>query len=198
MRGIATIDRQPGCQQIAVWITSRTGNYASHGNAVVIDSLSDSDAVQTVRSLTRHAIVHATDGSVIDGLPLEGVPLRKADFADLVTETEEVQAAILAAIAAYKTRTRAGAVVSPTFPTSPIPDDFQPEVDEASRRAFAAANYACSAWRVWLATDDERRKRTVQPRTGSSPWMMPIEMNSQTAPDFPPKFSDRLRVQALV
>ena len=95
MRGIATIDRQPGSRAagqpgsdtIALWVTSSSeGMRGRHVNAVVIDSNTDPDASEKLRSLTRSSLVLLTDGSTLDGLPVEGGVLTTADIDDLVAQ----------------------------------------------------------------------------------------------------------------
>lgn len=87
MRGIATIDRQPGSDTIALWVTSSSeGMRGRHVNAVVIDSNTDPDASEKLRSLTRSSLVLLTDGSTLDGLPVEGGVLTTADIDDLVAQ----------------------------------------------------------------------------------------------------------------
>jgi hypothetical protein len=198
MRGIAVIDRQAGAAQIAVWITSRDGALASSTNAVVIDAKGDPDAVEKVRSLTRCCAVLATDGTTLDGLPIDAKPLTVADVGGLLDEVEEQQARILEAITDYKRRTRSKTLIEPTFPARPAHEDFTPSEDTASQRAFTTANLVGRAWSTWLKTDEERRRRTQQPKTGKTPWIMPEEMNSPTVPDFPEQFAARLHEQPLV
>jgi hypothetical protein len=198
MRGIAVIDRQPGEAQIAVWITSRSGVQAANVNAVVIDVDADPDAEEKLRSLTRCSVVLATDGTKLDGLPIEGEPLSVADVDVLLDEVEAQQASILDAITDYKRRTRSKALIEPTFPTRPAREDFTPSEDTASQRAFTTANFVGRAWSAWLKTDEERRRRTEQPKTGKTPWIMPEDMNSATVPDFPKQFATRLHEQPLV
>lgn len=198
MRGIAVIDKQAGAAQIAVWITSRNGAQASNTNAVVIDADGDPDAVKKVGSLTRCCVVLATDGTKLDGLPIEGEPLSAADVDVLLDEVEGQQARILEAIADYKHRTRSKALIEPTFPARPAREDFTPSEDTASQRAFTTANFVGRAWSTWLKTDEERRRRTEQPKTGKTPWIMPEDMNSATVPDFPAQFAKRLHEQPLV
>ena len=84
------------------------------------------------------------------------------------------------------------------FPPAPSAEDFSPDQDTASRRAFVLANYVGRVWGSWLKTDDERRKRTVQPKTGVTPWIMPECMNEQSTPDFPSGFAARVIEQPLV
>ena len=83
MRGIATIDRQPGSDSIAVWVTQRSAVEVFNTNACEIDAAKDPSAAEKVRSLTRCCAVLLTDGSVIDGLPVEGGPLTTADIDNL-------------------------------------------------------------------------------------------------------------------
>jgi hypothetical protein len=198
MRGIAVIDRQVGASQIAVWVTSRAGAQAGNGNAVVIDAESDPDAVEKVRSLTRCCAVLATDGTTLEGLTIEGEPLRVADVGLLLDEVEAQQARIVEAIADYKRRTRSNALIEPTFPVRPRLEEFTPLEDTASQRAFTTANLVCRAWSTWLKTDEERRRRTKQPKSGKTPWIMPDDMNSATVPDFPKQFAARLHERPLV
>lgn len=198
MRGIAVVDRQAGASQIAVWITTRGGAQASNTNAVVIDIEGDPDAVKKVRSLSRCCAVLATDGTTLDGLPIEGEPLSVADVNVLLDEVEAQQARILKAITEYKRRTRSKALIEPTFPARPAHEAFKPTEDTASQRAFTTANFVGKAWSTWLKTDEERRRRTEQPKTGKTPWIMPEEMNSATVPDFPEQFASRLYEQPLV
>lgn len=199
MRGVATIDRQPDSSTIAVWVTSRSlGDAASNVNAVVIDTAEDPDATEKLRSLTRCCVVLATEGTTLDELPIEGEPLRVADLDTLAAEIAEQQRRIVEAIQLHKARTRSKTLTEPTFGDPVRVEDFTATEDTASARAFALANFAGRIWTSWLRTDDERRKRTVQPKTNASPWIMPEDMNSQTTPDFPAKFAAGLREQALV
>lgn len=198
MRGITTIDRQPGSDTTAIWVTSRRNLTADHMNAVVIDSSRDPDSTEKVRSLTRCSVVLATEGTVLDDMPIDGDPLMTSDLSALLKETEDTQQAILDAISTHKRKTRSSSLLSPTFPASPVLDGFRPETDDASARAFATANYVRAVWTIWLSTDEERRRRTTQPRTGASPWIMPDSMNGPIVPDFPPRFASRLIEQALV
>lgn len=199
MRGIATIDRQPDSDRIAVWVTSRTEPAkAGHVNAVVIDMAGDPEALGKVRSLTRCCVVLVTDGTDVQGLPIEGEPLTVRDVEELVAETERTQAAVIDAIGDYKRRTRSKNLVEPVFPVSPAPSDFRPDEDAAPARAFATANYVSRAWTLWLRTDEERRRRTTHPRTGETPWIMPDSMNTPSLEPFPGEFASRLHEQALV
>src|SRR5262245_48649589 len=197
--GIATIDRQPYSCTIAVWLTTRSMPLeARHTNAVVIDLVNDPLATKKVRSLTRCYVVLATEGSSLDGMPIDGKPMTVADMAGLLAEAEAQQVRILAAVDEFKQGTRSRNLVEPTFPVSPNVEDFVPAEDTASSRALATANYLRRVWTVWLKTDEQRRRRTVQPKTGKTPWIMPAALNGSIVPDFPAEFARRLRVQPLV
>ncbi|WP_460844798.1 hypothetical protein [Nocardioides ultimimeridianus] len=165
---------------------------ASHVNAVVMEAEA-ADTHEKVRSLTRSCVVLATDGSTLDGLPVEGAVLHTSDLDHLLDETAVQQNRIVDAIRSYR-----GSLVVPTFPDRPEPRDFQPTEDTASARAFAAASYLRAAWHAWLKTEDERVRRTIQPRTGKTPWIMPEDMNSPVVATFPEAFAARLTEQALV
>lgn len=197
MRGIAVVDRQLDAEQIAVWTTSRDGARATNVNAVVIDANNDPDAMPKLLSLVHRCVVLKTEGTTLDGLPIEGETLDVADVASLLDEVEAQQSQILDAIAAYRRATRSSTLVTPTFLARPAPEDFAPAEDTPSRRALAAANYFGRSWTTWLETDEERRRRTVQPTKGTTPWIMPESMNGATVPDFPEAFAGRLHVQCM-
>jgi len=199
VQGIATIDRQPGSETIVVWVTKRLEPLrADNTNAVAIDAASDPKAMDKVHSLTRCCAVLVTEGSVLEGLPVEGEPLTVADIDALVAETEAHQQAILDAVSAYKRRTRSANLKDPTFPKSPAVADFTPSDDSPSQRALGTANYVGRAWSAWLKTDEERRRRTARPKTGETPWMMPDELNSPEVALLPAKLVARFREQPLV
>jgi hypothetical protein len=199
MRGIATVDRQPGGDRIAVWVTTARDARAWHVNAVEIEAADDETEVhEAVSSLTRCSAVLVTEGTTLDGLPVDGTPLTVSDVEDLVTATEALQDAIVQAITDFKRSTRSTSAKLPTFPGSPKAADFLPDEDTASGRAFATANFLAKAWSLWLATDEERRRRTVRPRTGETPWIMPPSMTSAQIALFPESFAARVHEQPLV
>lgn len=195
MRGVAVVDYQPNAGQLAVWIAARDGNQATNVNAVVIDMQDDPEATTKVHSLVHRCVVVGTEGTTLDGLPIEGNALGVADVSALLDEVEAQQSRILDAIADHKRRTRSTSLVEPTFPTRPAADDFVPVEDTASQRALSMANYFGRSWSAWLKTDEERRRRTVQPATGTTPWIMPESMNAATVSDFPEGFAGRLHIQ---
>lgn len=197
MRGIAVVDRQIDSEQIAVWNTSRDGARATHVNAVVIDANNDLDAKTKVLALVSRCVVLKTEGTTLDGLPIEGDALTAADVTALLDEVEAQQSRILEAIADYGRATRSRILVAPTFPARPALGDFAPAEDLPSFRALATADYFARSWTTWLVTDEERRRRTVQPATGTTPWIMPESMNGDTVPDFPEAFAGRLYVQGI-
>lgn len=199
MLGFTTIDSQPGRSQIAVWRTSRIQELqVGHVNAVVIDVEADPDVEKKVHSLTRESAVLLTDGSTISGLPIAGTPATTADLGDLLAEIAERQAAIVEAVAAYKRKSRSKTLIDPEFPDPPIAAHFEASDDTSPARALAQANFARAVWMSWLKTDDERRRRTVQPRTEITPWIMPEELNAPNVPDLPARFAARIQLQPAV
>lgn len=146
MRGVAVVDHQPNAGQVAVWITARDGDQATNVNAVVIDVNSDPEAMTKVLSLVHRCVVLGTEGTTLDGLPIEGDALGVADVSALLDEVEAQQSRILDAIADHKQRTRSRSLVEPTFPARPAVDDFVPAEDTASQRALATANYFGRSW----------------------------------------------------
>jgi hypothetical protein len=198
MRGIATIDRQFGGDAVAVWVTTAKGTQAWHVNAVEIAAEDEAEVHEAVSSLTRCSAVLVTEGSHLDGLPVDGTPLTMADIEDLVTATEAQQDAILLAIKDFKRSAKSASVKLPTFQLSAKAADFAADDDTASGRAFATANFLAKAWTAWLNTDEERRRRTAKPKTGETPWIMPPAMNSPWVDLFPEAFAPRVHVQPLV
>ncbi|MBC7275682.1 hypothetical protein [Nocardioides sp.] len=194
--GIATIDRQPGSNQIAVWVTNNSGR-VHHSNAVVIDAVNDPDTVEKVRSLTRCCVVLTTDGSTLEGLPITGA-LTVGDIDRMLDDVDEWQDRIRSALAAHRKKTRSRTLVDPEFSPRPVLADLEAANNTPPGRAFALASYAAAAWSNWLQTDLERRRRTVQPRTGKSPWIMPEDMSDQTSPVFPERFAAGLAEQPMV
>ena len=198
MRAIATIDRQPGSDTVTIWLTKRTELLrADHTNAVAIDLGADV-ALEKVRSLTRGCAVLLTEGSNLEGLPIQGEPLTVADIDRLVAATEAHQQSILDAVSAYRRRTRSSSVKLPVFPPSPAAGDFPPSDDNPAQRALSAANYAARAWSGWLKADEERRRRSARPRTGETPWMMPAHLSDLEVTAIPAELANRFREQPLV
>lgn len=192
---VATIDAQPGSNKVAVWLTSRIAKYdAGNTDSVVVDRTEDPAALDKIRWLTRTAVVVATPGSDLSALPIEGDPLDVQAFMDLIAETEAHQARITEAVQGYMTRTRSKTLVLPNFSRGPTLDELgrSTMAGVAHGSALAVANSLCRIWRLWLETDKQRLQRTVQPRSGRTPWIMPDDLNHATVPDFPPMFAAQL------
>lgn len=195
MLGIVTVDRQLDGYPSAIWVTNQSApTEASHSNAVVLDVDEDPSALAKIRSLTRGNIVVKTAGSDIRDLSIEGGGRVLADIQEMVQETRLFQREIRQLVADYRKRTRTS-LVDPDFPTPPDPREFHATSDVPHMRALALANYVVAAWTCWLKIDEERRRRTVQPRTGNSPWIMPEDLNSQEPAVLPRNFAQRVVVQ---
>lgn len=204
MRSVAIVDNRDG-STIAVWITTRVSSLSvSNVNAVVVNTATDPGAIEKVRLLTRDRAVFLTEGSSADGLPVEGRPLTITDIATLIAETEALQQRILDAIAAFAVRpdpktgqrpAKPRKIVSREIPVSPRQWDFKAKEDVPAMRALAAANYLARAWSLWLETDDERRKRSLDVK--GRPWMMPPDLANPLIAELPCEFAARFHLQPL-
>ena len=152
----------------------------------------DSEAISTVRSLTRCRAVMATDGSGLENLPIEGEPLRPRALADLAAEIEDRRREILKVIDDANDR-NATNLVRPAFAELPTADRFVPTEDAPVSRAFALAEHLRALWTAWLVTDTERQKRL-----GRASLNMPPELTHPEVPDFPARFAARLTEQPLI
>jgi hypothetical protein len=192
--GFAVIDRQAGEGVTAVWLTTRvTPERTGHTNAVrVFDDDPAWDA--KLRSLVADRAVVLTSGSTP---PLALVaPIPAADIAALVAETESHQRRIVDAVETYAAHSRSKTLVRPDFPGTSSAPEIQ-DLADAPQRALATANYLANVWNAWLSTDEQRRRRTVDPRKGTTPWIMPEDMNSPDPAEFPPEFAARVRPQPV-
>ena len=192
MLGFAIVDRQPNAGTTAVWLTSREGARVSHTNAVLIAHDDDRHDAK-VRALTADRVVVLTDGTTP---PLDFVQaLDVSEFDELIDETVAHQQRISQAIADYKTRTRNKNLVTPNFPAEPKLS--APKHDEPASRALSVADYVAGVWMAWLLSDEQRLRRTTDPRTGTTPWIMPEELGDPGLAAFPPEFAGRVKPEPL-
>ncbi|WP_156464703.1 hypothetical protein [Aeromicrobium sp. Root495] len=141
MLGFATVDNQTESSVVAIWLTSQTSpTAATHTNAVRVELREDPDAFEKVHALTRDRILLLTDGSAIDGLPLEGYALKIDDLEHLAAATESL-------------RLEVGVSVRPAREMN------RPAEDTPTLRALESANYLAGLWSDWLEADNARRKR---------------------------------------
>jgi hypothetical protein len=202
MLGFAVIDNQPGDDDVAVWVVGQVGpQQAGNVNAVTIDRHGDPDAAEKIRSLTRNHAVVLTAGSTPESLPVDGEALTVDDLEDLVRETEALQGRIAESVRTYARKARSKTIAPPDFEPSPKRADFAPTADTAdtaTQRAFQTANFLNRAWTAWLRTDEQRRRRTVRPKTNETPWMMPEDLGSTAQASLPPAFAARVTLQPQV
>jgi hypothetical protein len=192
--GFAVIDRQVGHGVTAVWLTTRiTSDRVGHTNAVCVAD-DDPDGSTKLRSLIADRAVILTAGSE-HPLPLM-TPIQVDTIGSLVTETTEYQRRIVEAVDAYVAKSRSKNLVRPDFPPAPVVPELR-ELPDAAQRALATANYVARAWSAWLATDEQRRRRTVDPRKGTSPWIMPDDMNSPDVAEFSSAFAEHVRPEPV-
>jgi hypothetical protein len=195
MLGFAIVDAQAEGNATAVWLTSHLeGSRVNHTNAVVIQR-DDARHDKRVWNLTADRAVVLTAGTTPPKWFAHSITL--AAFDSLLVETVVYRERIVDAVADYAKRTKNKNLSSPAFATT------RPELrldarDEPQYRALTTANYVLDAWTAWLSTDEQRVRRTVDPRTGKSPWIMPKELGSPTLAEFPPDFGQLVKPEPLV
>lgn len=179
MLGFAVIDAQTDSDDIAVWLTSRMSpTMVDHTNAVTLHR-AEARTNRAMRSMIADRVVVLTPGTTIE----VGAPAMTFDDLALVRgATSDLYDLVVAAIAAHKKRTRT-TVVTPSRPEDR--EYVPPTEDVPALRALATANYLAWLWRGWLVVEEERRRRTVSPRTQESPWMMPPELGSTDGRELP-------------
>ena len=193
MLGFAIVDRQPNATATAVWLTTHVGGTTvQHTNAVVINH-DDDRCDKKIYALTADRIVILTDGSAEDGIFQHALGVDV--LSDLIAETATRQQLIQKAVAEYMTRTKNKNLVIPDFLSSPNPPSQAHAAPQL--RALATANYIAEVWSGWLATEEQRLRRTIEPRTGTSPWIMPEELAAQEMSIFPEGFGQRVRPEPL-
>jgi hypothetical protein len=195
MLGFAIVDRQPEADLTAVWLTCRLeGSRVNHTNAVVIAHDDDKHDVK-VWNLTADRAVVLTDGTKP---PIKFKhPLAIDALTGLIDETFVLQQRIIEAVADYAKRTKNKNLVAPVFPRTRA--ELKPDGrDEPAYRALSAANYVRDAWAAWLATEEQRVRRTTNSRTGEPPGIMPEEMGSTVLADFPPEFGQIVLPEPLI
>ena len=192
MLGFAALDRRS--PTVALWLVSHVEtSEADSTNSVVLD-LSQPEAARKAHALTRDRVVVLTPGSDASGLCLSTPqPVTLVD--DLIAATRDHQRAIVAAVRSYAAGRRGQKLVEPTFPTDAAAPENWPEAPEL--RALELARWLSRAWTNWLVSDGERLRRTIQPRTGRTPWVMPEELNQAGLLPLPPALTDSLRPEPL-
>ena len=192
MLGFAAVDRRP--DTVAIWLVSRTDpDEASSTNAVVVD-LADEHSLKKVHSLTRDRVVISTPGSDLSGLPIsDGHPTEL--LGEFMEATRTHQRAIVEAVRSYVASRRGQKLVEPTFPADPQLPESWPET--CQDRALELAGLVSRVWTNWLVSDGERLRRTTQPRTGRTPWIMPEELNQPELLALPPALAEKLRPEPL-
>lgn len=193
MLGFVALDRRPGDDTVALWLISRTDPAeASSTNAVVVD-LAEPDALAKIHALTRDRVVVLTPDSDATGLPVEPHEVGIVDEFTAATRTH--QAAIVDAIRAHQAARKGQKLVAPTFPAeAETPQEWPAEPE---LRALQLARWLGRTWTNWLVSDGERLRRTTQPRTGRTPWIMPEELNQPQLLELPPALDDVWRVEPL-
>lgn len=193
MLGFAIVDSQPSANETAVWLTCRDGSRVGHTNAVVI-AHDDERHDDKVWNLTADRAVILTSDTT-PPIPFQhtlGVDV----FDGLVDATSAHQESIAAAVADYAARTKNRNLVIPTFSNAPqLKVDSR---DDPAYRALSVANYIAGVWAAWLGADEQRVRRSTDPRTGKSPWVMPEALGSPVLAEFPAEFAQLVRPEPVV
>lgn len=193
MLGFVALDRRAGDDTVALWLVSRTDPAeASSTNAVVVD-LAEPDALAKIHALTRDRVVVLTPDSDSAGLPVD--PHEVGTIDEFTAATRAHQAAIVDAIRAHQAARKGQKLVAPTFPADAEPPGHWPA--EPELRALQLARWLSRVWTNWLVSDGERLRRTTQPRTGQTPWIMPEELNQPQLLELPPALDGVWRVEPL-
>ncbi|MEZ5130334.1 MAG: hypothetical protein R2763_01210 [Mycobacterium sp.] len=153
----------------------------------------DDEYGNKIYALTAGRIVVLTEGSAADDLFEHALGVSRFD--DLIAETTARQLLIEKAITEYMVRTKNKNLVIPNFPAPPMLSGETPA--EPQFRALAVANYVAALWSRWLFTEEQRLRRTTDPRTGRSPWIMPEELASPEVLEFPPRFAEVVQPEPL-
>lgn len=193
MLGFAVVDRQPTADATAVWLSGRESSHVSHTNAVVIPNDDERYAVK-VWNLTADRAVVLTNGTT-PSRPFDHA-LGINTFDGFLDETAAHQQVIENAVAEYAARTKNKNLVTPEFARRRPTLIVDPR-DEPAFRALALANYIGAVWSPWLATDEQRVRRAINPRTGTTPWIMPAALGSPELAEFPPEFAKLVQPEPL-
>lgn len=196
--GFAVVDAHPDCEEIAVWLVSLIpGNHVAKTNAVLVeDRHGGGRRDDQLRALTRDRIVVETPGSgplpeFIDQPSSWGLVLR---FGQIVQQHQD---AIIRSVDDFARQAKNRKLARPDFSALPDLDSFVPG-KSAVLRALETAVVLEAVWRCWIESEDERVRRTVNPRTGKTPWMMPHELNDHLVNVLPGDLVSASRVQAVV
>lgn len=115
-------------------------------------------------------------------------------FDRLVDETLAYRRRIAEAVAAARTPKRN--LVMPDFPRM-VPKLAVDGRNESQFRALSVANYVAAVWGFWLATDEQRVRRTINPKTGESLEIMSEELGAPVLAQFPPEFAELVKPEPL-
>lgn len=194
MLGFAVVDRQPKAKATAIWLISREGSRVIPTNAVVI-SHDDERYDDKVWALTADRAVVLTSGTTP---PREFEHAFGVDVFDgFIDEIAARQQLIEDTVAAYAARTKNKNLVIPEFPRAHPKLAKVSARDEPQHRALAVANYIAAVWSAWLATDEQRVRRAINPRTGTTPWIMPEELGSAELAEFPAEFGQLVKPEPV-
>lgn len=195
MLGFAVVDSQPSSDSTAVWLTSRVAtDRADHTNAVTLAN-DDPEKGRKFRSLVADRIVLLTPGSEAPAVVSNAATVEALET--VREEIELLQSRIVEAVTKYGEHTRSKNLVRPTFSPTPSTRDLDLSGSSSAHRALATADHLGHLWTCWLKTEEQRRRRSVDPKKGTSPWIMPDDMSAVDIAELPPSLSDGTRPQPV-
>lgn len=190
--GFAVADYAASNGTVMLWLVSRTSTAeATNTNAVVVNLETDPNAETKIASLLHNRVVVFTGE---DHFPLP-VSVRTSVYTDLLRVwrecCSELDDSILKAIDAYVDQNPNAKLVRPEL----SPPDIHNNLDSLDQvqRALTVANNLRKVWTHWLSLEQERSRRTIQPKTGASPWIMPVDLSDPNISEVPAAiFSNRV------
>ena len=195
MLGFAVVDSQPSSDATAVWLTSRVASdRTDHTNAVTLAN-DDPDKERKFESLLAGRIVLLTPGSKTPAVVSNAATVEALET--FREEIEQLQSRIVEAVTNYSEHTRSKNLVRPTFSPTPSTRDLDLSGRSPAHRALATANLVGGLWTCWLKTEEQRRRRSIDPKKGTSPWIMPDDMSAVDVAELPPSLSDETRPQPV-
>jgi len=177
----------------AVWLSGREDSRVGHTNAVAIDHYderydykiwavtTDRAVVVTAGSAPPRTFEHKLDIELFDGF---------------IDETAARQMLIVEIVTEYAERMKNANLLILEF--SSVLSTFRPdERDEPQYRSPSVASSLPVVCSGWLSTDEQHLRRTVQPRTGMTPWIITEPANGPELGAMSPDFGKLVQLEAV-
>jgi hypothetical protein len=177
--GFATVDLSTRDDTLTVWLTSvQDATHAGHTNAVSF-GLGEDTTPRRALSMVCDRYVVLTDRTPREDALLISWGAEPCDLAMLAGQVTAVQAAIMAAFRAHRSKPGKAGLIEPVLPPVPEPlDQAALEAGPAQQLTLAVANQVMRTWTAWLTTEGERVKRWAYMPGGhkdEKPALLPAE-----------------------